>query len=118
MSFGSRLRERRTSLGMSRAQLAGRLGITASAISNYENGISSPKADILYNVFDALNCDANFLFQDEMSESTPDLQDMRRQDLMDAFDRLNDEGQEKLIDYADDLVRSGKYIKSHAVKMG
>ena len=32
--------------------------------------------------------------------------------LMKLYDKLNDEGQEKLIDYADDLVSSGKYIKT------
>lgn len=29
------------------------------------------------------------------------------------FEQLNPEGQEKLLDYADDLVSSGKYIKNH-----
>ncbi len=31
--------------------------------------------------------------------------------LLTAYDHLNDEGQEKLVDYADDLVSSGKYKK-------
>ncbi len=31
---------------------------------------------------------------------------------------LNPEGQEKLLDYADDLVKSEKYIKSHSPAMG
>lgn len=66
MSFGSRLREKREELGLKQSELGKMLGITGSAIGNYENGISSPKADILYRVFDVLKCDANFLFQDEM----------------------------------------------------
>lgn len=32
--------------------------------------------------------------------------------LADAWDTLNDEGRQRLIEYADDLVQSGKYIKS------
>lgn len=32
--------------------------------------------------------------------------------------KLNSEGQEKLLDYADDLVASGKYIKSNPNKLG
>ena len=35
---------------------------------------------------------------------------LERQLLM-LFNEVNDEGQEKIIDYADDLVRSGKYEK-------
>lgn len=68
MSFASRLKERREELNLSQNALAKELGITKAAISNYENEISSPKADILYSLFKALKCDANYLFQDEMNE--------------------------------------------------
>lgn len=68
MSFGSRLKEKREELGLKQSDLGKLLGVTGSAIGNYENGVSSPKADILYRVFDVLKCDANFLFQDEMKE--------------------------------------------------
>lgn len=110
MSFGSRLKERRESLGLKQGELGKLLGITGSAIGNYENGVSSPKADILYRVFDVLQCDANYLFQDEMSNSTEETSAIEK-DLLDRFNELNDEGKTKLIDYADDLVKSGKYIK-------
>lgn len=66
MSFGSRLRSRREALGLKQSELGHLLGVTGSAVGNYETGVSSPKADILYRVFDALKCDANYLFQDEM----------------------------------------------------
>lgn len=68
MSFRERLKEQRENIGMSRAELAEILNVTSAAIGNYENGISTPKADILFKVFDALKCDANYLFQDEMNE--------------------------------------------------
>ena len=70
MSFQNRLKEQRENIGMSRAELAEILGVTQAAIGNYENGVSTPKADILFKVFDALKCDANYLFQDEMNETT------------------------------------------------
>ena len=66
MSFGSRLRERREALGMKQSELGRLLGVTGSAIGNYENAVSSPKAEVLYRAFDVLQCDANYLFQDEM----------------------------------------------------
>lgn len=68
MGFASRLKERREELNLSQSALAKELGVTKAAISNYENEISSPKADILYSLFNVLNCDANYLFQDEMNE--------------------------------------------------
>ncbi len=72
MSFGSRLKERREELGLKQSELGKLLGVTGSAIGNYENGISSPKADVLYQVFNVLKCDANYLFQDEMKELESD----------------------------------------------
>lgn len=38
--------------------------------------------------------------------------------MMALYRKLNQEGQEKLLDYADDLVASGKYIKSDKDKLG
>lgn len=117
MSFGSRLRERREALGLKQAELGRLLGVTGSAIGNYENEFSSPRADILYKVFDVLRCDANYLFQDEMSceEDTP--QARRERHLLDSFRQFNEEGQDKVIDYADDLLATGRYIKSDPVGM-
>ena len=70
MSLNSRIKERREALNMSRAELADIIGVTSSAIANYENGISSPKIELLYKLFEALKCDANYLYQDEMKEFT------------------------------------------------
>ena len=72
MSFGSRLKERREQLGITQIQLAEKLGVSKGAIGNYETDLNSPKATILYKVFEVLNCDANYLFQDEMNESPED----------------------------------------------
>lgn len=64
MSFGTQMRSRREELGLSRAALADELGVSPSAISNYENGLSSPKEDILLRLFDALQIDPNYLYRD------------------------------------------------------
>ena len=43
MRFGERMRARREELGISRAQLAAMMGISGSAVGNYEGGVSFPK---------------------------------------------------------------------------
>ena len=63
MSFGEQLRRRREELGISRADLALRLGVSKSAVGNYETGISTPKEDILLQMFDALEIDPNYLYR-------------------------------------------------------
>ena len=64
MSFGDRLRSRREELNMSRAMLAEALGVSKSAIGNYETGVSSPKEDVLLRQFDCLQVDPNYLYRD------------------------------------------------------
>lgn len=64
MSFGDRLRTRREELNMSRGTLAEALGVSKSAIGNYETGISFPKEDVLLRLFDCLQIDPNYLYRD------------------------------------------------------
>lgn len=66
MSMGSRIKELRKLRKLTRNQLAQAAGVSVSAISNYENDLSAPKEEILYNLFDILKCDANYLYQDYM----------------------------------------------------
>lgn len=63
MSFGEQLRRRREELGMSRDALAEKLGVSRSAIGNYETGVSTPKEDVLLRLFDALRVDPNYLYE-------------------------------------------------------
>lgn len=100
MSFGTRLKERRESMGLTQVQLAERLGVTKGAIGNYETDANSPKASILYKVFEVLQCDANYLFQDEINErrefnATP--QEMER--LVRRYRALDAHGR-KMVDFA------------------
>ena len=64
MSIGSRIKQAREKRGLSRKELATLVGVTVSAIGNYETGISFPKPQVLCALFGALKVDANFLFQD------------------------------------------------------
>ena len=118
MSIGTRMKERREELGITQTQLAEMIGVTKGAVGNYETDANSPKASIMYKVFTALQCDANYLYQDEMKEPESKMLPLEERSLLKLFRQLNDEGQEKLTDYADDLVQSGKYIKSSEIQLG
>jgi len=67
MGLSNRLKEARKAKGYSRVQLAEKVGVTPSAISNYENGISHPRDTVLCILMNTLECDANYLFQDEIN---------------------------------------------------
>ena len=64
MSFGQRLRERRKEMGYSQGELAEKLGVSLSAVSNYENGQNAMREDVLLRVFDVLKIEPNYLYQD------------------------------------------------------
>ena len=64
MGMGLRLRQRREELGLSRSELAGRLGVSVSAIGNYETGQNAVREDLLPRLLEALKVDANYLYQD------------------------------------------------------
>ena len=63
MSFGEHMRRRREELGLTRQQLADRLGVSVSAVGNYETGISAPKEEVLLRLFDALEAEPNYLYR-------------------------------------------------------
>lgn len=113
MSFASRLRQAREQSGLTQQDLAEKLGVTKSAIGNYENGVSSPKWDVLLKIFDVLQVEPNFLYQDSFSSDSADPVVLTPQQsaLLSSFDQLNEEGQQKAVDYVDDLVLTGRYKK-------
>lgn len=72
MGIGKRIKEARENLGLTQSELAGLVGVTGSAITNYEKETSHPKESVMYKLFEALKVDANYLFQDvaDISDST------------------------------------------------
>ena len=62
MGIGKNVKKYRAALGMDQKTLAARLGVTAGAVSNYENDISSPKEEILYKMFEVFGVTPNELF--------------------------------------------------------
>lgn len=64
MGIGRRIKEAREKMGLTQRELANLIGVTGGAIANYENETSHPKENVMYALIDALEVDANFLFQD------------------------------------------------------
>lgn len=120
ISFSSRLRQAREQAGFTQQDLAEKLGITKSAVGNYENGVSSPKWDVLLRIFDVLQVEPNFLYQDSFSSELSGAVQLtpRQSALLSSFDQLNEEGQTKAVEYVEDLVLTGHYKKCSAPGLG
>lgn len=95
MEFGDRLKERREELDLTRGMLAERLGVSASAISNYENGLSFPQREVMLRLFDGLETDPNTLFQDSFRDAGRVLSRSERQ-LLERYRSLSPVGRESV----------------------
>ena len=102
MGFGGRIRERREELGLSRGKLAAMVGVTVSAIGNYESGVSFPKEEILLRLFDCLETDPNTLFQDSFCKDSVILSQTERQ-LLEGYRGLSARGRESVRSVVDTL---------------
>lgn len=68
--LNDRLKEARVRAGLTQKQVAGMVGIATTTLSGYERGASDPDVGTLCKLMDALNTDANFLYQDYSLEET------------------------------------------------
>ena len=126
MSFASRLKQAREQAGLTQQAFADKLGVTKNSISNYENGVSSPKWDILLKIFDVLHVDPNFLYQDNFSpieaaslRSAIQAVDEREQaqisELTSDFKKLNDDGKAKALERVHELTEISRYQNLYAI---
>lgn len=86
MGIGSKIREQRLKRGLTQQQLAGSLGVTPSAVGNYECDVSFPKEEVLMRLFDTLGCTPNVLFGAEGELS------LREEEHLTRFRKLDERG--------------------------
>lgn len=60
-AFAARLRGKRAELDLTQDELADRVGVSQSAIFQWEDGGATPTAQNIYSLAKALGCDPNFL---------------------------------------------------------
>jgi len=123
MSFRERIKSRREELGLTREDLAGRLGVSPSAVGNYENGHSFPREDVILRLFDCLETDPNTLFQDSFRDGGKVLSRSERQ-LLEAYRGLSPMGRESgrtvveaMCAYRDDLERGRTEQESRVIPL-
>ena len=126
MSFASRLKQAREQAGLTQQAFADKLGVTKNSISNYENGVSSPKWDILLKIFDVLHVDPNFLYQDNFSpieaaylrsaiQAVYEQEQSQISALTSDFKKLNDDGKVKALERVHELTEISRYQNLYAI---
>ena len=118
-SFSDMLGYLRKRDGLSQKELAEKIRVSRSTIGMYEAGGREPNFETLEAIADIFNVNMDTLLgtPDCYTNSRPDSVPLPESispsetQLLTLHRQLNDEGQSKLLSYADDLVSSGKYIK-------
>lgn len=97
--------------------------------SVFKRGITNAGVSTMIKVFTALDLDIESISSGKLERKSPCTteivpgednpeSDSLRSTLLHNFDQLNQEGRERLVETSDDMVSSGKYIKSTPAGLG
>ncbi len=127
ITFGDNLKMVRKKKGLSQRELGERLGITQQTVAQYEKLESPPKYETLKRIAEALDTSFSELrvlstpqamllknqeyFSSDIGEWIKKFWDFNCVKIIDTFDELNNSGQNKVIDYAKDIVQIPEYQK-------
>jgi transcriptional regulator with XRE-family HTH domain len=105
MPLGDRIKELRTELGLSQAELAQRVGSTdARQISRYENGRITPSVDAIARLAQALDVSLDYLVFDDMPRRPLHVDDHGLAERLAALAELNPEDRASLLSVLDALL--------------
>lgn len=108
MTIGERLKEIRKTQGYSAKDFAKIVGIPYTTYSNYENDNRDMGIENLKMMSRALGVKIDYFIEDQIEKKAPNI---RERVLLDYFNKLTDQGQDKLIDQAELLSRVPEYKK-------
>lgn len=102
-------------------EFANILGTTDKKVSAWKTGRSKTYRDCLPQIASVLGTSVEYLLtgkthSEASNTSSPASPALQR--LSEALEELNEEGREKLLDYAADLVASGRYKKADPARLG
>lgn len=115
MTFGQRLRKARKERGFTQKQLADLIDAKHNSVSDWENDKNKPDPDTIEYICGALDIPVSFLFSDSIQiKKSPEPTDLDSEDLhplLKIYEQLNVDGQNRLMEYAQDLAEMPKYKK-------
>lgn len=116
MSVGKRIKEARLRKNMTQEQLAAALNLSKGAIGNYESEITYPKTEVLYKLFEVLDVDANYLYQDDMKTTAQPIMAKTELNLLAKYRALNEHGQH-LVDTVLDIEYENSMVSEPEPKI-
>lgn len=115
--IGNRIVATRKLKNIQARELAEKLGISSTRLSNWETGSNGVSADFIFKISEILDVSADYLIglSDTPGRPLTEIKDTTYiVNTLATMRRLNDNGQGKVADYADDLDKSGQYKRTPA----
>lgn len=121
---GEIIKRLRIERGLTQEEVGDRIGTSKQTLYKYETGIitniPSDKIEALSNLFDVSPAVIMGWEEPSTATATPSPQNTRplstyEKQILEPFNKLNDEGKDKVIDYTYDLLESDKYIEEETV---
>jgi len=106
VSLNARIKEARLSKGLTQEQLGKLIGVAKTTVAGYEKN-REPDAYTIGAIIDALNVDANYLFQDEMRELQSNSFSIPEIDIIKKYRSLDEYGKSTI-----DLMLDREYERS------
>lgn len=105
------------SVGKSPTEVVLSIGLQRSIVTSWKNG-RIPRDSTAMKLADYFGCTTDELFDKKNNISCEQKSPTNfAKQLLALFEQMNEEGQEKLLEIADDMVLSGKYKKSHTTRL-
>lgn len=109
MLWLEKLREMKATSGKTTQEISAQTGVPEATLEKLFAGVTKdPRLNTIAQVVHYLG----YTLDDLLPAAAGD--DLLRTALLASFDQLNRDGQERLVDLADDMVAGGKYIKTHS----
>lgn len=103
-SVGQRIKEYREKAGVSQEQLAERIGISITSMSNIERGVNYPSFNNFISILRSIDATADHILCDIIPAS----RDVKVSELNDKLNSLTQEQQDQILTVVDALIKSYK----------
>lgn len=110
--IGKRIVQARNIRGLQAKDLANMLNISATRLSNWENATSGISAEYIFKISEILDVSSDYIIglSDNPSEATNyEADSLSIHKVLAILRALNDIGQTRVYEYAEDLLESGRY---------
>lgn len=71
MTLGDKIKEQRCRIGMKQSDLANVLGVSGSAVGNWEQGTNKPNVDLISNMCYIFNVSPDYFFDVNLDKKNP-----------------------------------------------